>query len=124
MGLSVRMDDIKPTNPSGFARIMQRIVYADGLMMQKVDAPAPVHLPPHRHPEAQLSFVLRGTLEIRVEKGVDIFEKLVCSEGCVFFIPSNALHEAKVVSKTGATWLSIYSPPRDSYKREAVELSW
>lgn len=122
MVLFVSMDQIRATNPSGFVGVTQRIVYADGLMFQKVEAASRIHLPIHKHPESQLSFVLQGFIEIHVEKEQNVFEKLECSQGHVFWIPPNALHDANIISETGAAWLSIYSPPRESYKPCAVKL--
>jgi quercetin dioxygenase-like cupin family protein len=122
--ISVHIDKVRSTNPSGFEGVTQRIVYADGLMIQKVDATGRTYLPFHRHPETQLSLVLRGTIEVKVEKEKNVFEKLKCSKGYVFWIPSNALHDASIVSDAGASWLSIYTPPRESYKSYAVGLSW
>ncbi len=124
MVLSVSMEDIEATNPSGFEGVTQRIIYADGLMLQKVVAIGRTHLPFHRHQETQLSLVIKGSIEVSVERDKDVFEKLKCSQDDVFWIPSNALHNAEVTDEKGATWLSIYTPPRESYKPDAFRLSW
>jgi|ECHhosMinimDraft_1075155.scaffolds.fasta_scaffold37665_1 quercetin dioxygenase-like cupin family protein len=120
--LYVSMNKIPWTNASGLGGVRQQIVYADNVMIQKVEVLNPTYLPFHRHIETQISFVINGVMEISVDKGTGQFEKFRCSSGDVFYIPPNALHDAKILSPDGASWLSFYSPLRISYKKYAYKL--
>lgn len=60
--------------------------------------------PRHRHPGEELVFVLRGSLEVRVEGR----EPVTLRPGDTLFIPSGAAHDARNAGAGGASVLATY----------------
>ncbi|HST35242.1 MAG TPA: cupin domain-containing protein [Allosphingosinicella sp.] len=58
----------------------------------------------HRHPGEELVFVLRGTLELRIEGR----EPVMLRPGDTAFIPAGAVHEARNTGTGGASVLATY----------------
>lgn len=65
----------------------------------------------HSHPNEQMGYVLKGEVEITIAD-----ETKKCGPGIAYYIPSNVLHGFKVLSKEGAEWIEIFSPPKEENK--------
>lgn len=61
----------------------------------------------HHHPNEQIGYVLSGKIELTIGT-----ECKVCTKGSVYLIPSNVQHSFKVLSKEGAEYIELFSPPK------------
>lgn len=68
-------------------------------------------VPGHRHPNEQITIVVRGAMEFTLEGEVRV---LRAGDGVC--IPPEAFHAARVLSEPTVAY-DAWSPPRDDYKR-------
>ena len=67
-------------------------------------------VPPHQHPQEQITYILEGTLQMVID-GKDC--KL--EPGTYYVIPSNVVHSA--VALTDCQLIDVFSPVREDYKK-------
>lgn len=115
------------------------IVTGETLMMQIVvfePKPGEEEVPPHRHNEEQVGYIMEGECELEVETNhppsanwgscPDKFvgqpsEKRFLKAGDFFRIPAGALHKLRALSKR-VVWIAAYHPVRPEYLPYAVKL--
>jgi quercetin dioxygenase-like cupin family protein len=116
------------------------IVTGETLMMQIVSVepkPGAEEVPPHRHNEEQLAYLLEGECELEIETNhpptanygscPDNFigqpsEKRIIKAGDFFRIPSGALHRLRIIGGKPVKWLAAYHPVRVLYLPNALKL--
>lgn len=81
----------------------------DLLMVTRVRLEPASVIPPHDHPNEQMSVVLEGSLEMTLAD-----ETRQLGPGDVVAIPANTRHGV-VVGRSGATVIDVFTPPRDDY---------
>ncbi len=97
-----------PSRPSGTARVdLQRhdlgIPGYEAIQL-RVDFDAGKDFPRHSHPGEEIIYVLKGTLEYRLDGQPPV----TLGPGGVLFIPAGAIHAAKNVGSDGASELATY----------------
>lgn len=60
----------------------------------------------HSHPHEQITLVLRGELELRIEDETQVFKA-----GDIVLIPGNAVHAARALTETEL--IEVFTPVRD-----------
>lgn len=116
------------------------IVTGETLMMQIVrEEPKPggEEVPPHRHNEEQIGYLLEGECELEIETNhpptanygscPDKFigqpsEKRILRAGDFFRIPSGALHRLRIIGDKPVSWITAYHPVRVGYLSKAIRL--
>jgi quercetin dioxygenase-like cupin family protein len=73
----------------------------------RVDIAPGVTAPNHKHPGAEIIYVIEGTLEYRLEGK----PPLTLKAGDVLFVPTGVVHSAKNVGQTNAAELGTYIVP-------------
>ncbi|MEM2703575.1 MAG: cupin domain-containing protein [Candidatus Bathyarchaeia archaeon] len=134
MSLFARKEDL-PEQMKG-----RVIVTGETLMMQivtEVPKPGGEEVPPHRHNEEQLGYILEGECELEIETNhppaanwgscPDKFigqpsEKRILKAGDFFRIPAGALHRLKIIGNKPVSWIAAYHPIRPDYLPKAVRL--
>ncbi len=101
------VQDITPFEILPGARI--RAPFGRNLMLSYLELDAGAVVPFHRHPHEQGGIVLKGKVELTIEKEVRITE-----EGSMYIIPANCLHQAVAVGGP-AIVLDVFSPVREDY---------
>ncbi|MDD4903960.1 MAG: cupin domain-containing protein [Candidatus Bipolaricaulis sp.] len=67
-------------------------------------------VPPHRHPNEQITIVVRGAMEFSLDG-----ESRVLRVGDGVCIPPNTPHAARILSEPTVAY-DAWSPPRDDYR--------
>ena len=67
-------------------------------------------IPVHSHPHEQMGMCLKGKAEFQTEEG-----KTILTKGMAYSLKGNEKHGVKPLSKGGAVFLDIFSPPREDY---------
>jgi quercetin dioxygenase-like cupin family protein len=97
-----------PSRPPGTARVdLQRHdldIPGREMIQLRVDFDAGKDFPRHSHPGEEVVYVLKGTLEYRL----DGQPPLTLGPGGVLFIPAGAIHAAKNVGPDSASELATY----------------
>jgi len=102
-----------PTLPLGMTR--RGIVLGD-VMLALHEAVPKLKGTPHRHPSAQITYMLRGRMRFSVEG-----EERVLSPGEFAYAPPNALHGIESLDEEVLA-LDIFSPPRGDITERLKEL--
>ncbi|MBI4642087.1 MAG: cupin domain-containing protein [Candidatus Tectomicrobia bacterium] len=89
--------------------ITRRLITGSNVMLCFFNFKRGSKVPPHRHVNEQISYVLEGSLRFRIGN-----EEQVVSAGQVVHIPSNTEHEVEVLDE-GASVLDIFSPIRQDF---------
>jgi mannose-6-phosphate isomerase-like protein (cupin superfamily) len=92
-----------PTLPLGMSR---RGIVLGEVMLALHEAVPSLKGTPHRHPSAQITYMLKGKMRFSGEG-----EERVLSPGEFAYAPSNALHGIESLDKNVLA-LDIFSPPR------------
>lgn len=66
-------------------------------------------VPPHQHPQEQITYILEGSLQMVID-GKDC----LLEAGTYYVIPSNVVHSA--VASTACKLIDVFSPVREDYK--------
>jgi quercetin dioxygenase-like cupin family protein len=99
--------DITPFEILPGARI--RAPFGKHLMLSYLEMDEGAVVPFHRHPHEQGGIVMKGKVELTIEKEVKITE-----EGSMYIIPPNCLHRAVALGGP-AIVLDVFSPVREDY---------
>jgi quercetin dioxygenase-like cupin family protein len=67
-------------------------------------------VPPHQHPQEQITYILEGSLQMVID-GKDC----LLEPGTYYVIPSNVLHSA--IAMTACKLIDVFSPVREDYKK-------
>ncbi|HYO20939.1 MAG TPA: cupin domain-containing protein [Flavisolibacter sp.] len=67
-------------------------------------------VPPHQHPQEQITYILEGRLQMVIDG-----EDCLLEPGMYYVIPSNVVHSA--VALTDCRLIDVFSPVREDYKR-------
>lgn len=86
-----------------------RFVHAETMTVAYWTFEAGVPLPEHSHPHEQVTNVLEGVFELRVEGETTRLEA-----GCVTVIPTDAVHSGRAV--TQCRILDVFHPVREDYE--------
>ena len=89
-------------------KITRRIVTGEKEMVVFWRFKAGVHVAAHQHPNEQISWMLKGKMELRLGN-----EKRTCGSGDIVVIPSGVEHEAWFPEDTEV--IDIWSPPREDF---------
>ena len=101
-----RWDDLPAEAMRG--SITRRFVTTDKQMVAQVMLKKDDSVPPHRHHNEQLTYVLKGALRFLFND--DQRSEITVRAGEIVVIPSNLLHSAVALEDTFE--LDVFSPPR------------
>jgi mannose-6-phosphate isomerase-like protein (cupin superfamily) len=107
--------DLEPgvTLPAGMSR--QGIILGD-VMLGLHEAFPNLKCKPHSHPSAQITYMLKGKLRMRIGD-----EERVISPGEFAYVPSNVEHSIESLDEYVLA-LDIFSPPRTDIAQRLEEL--
>ena len=88
--------------------IARQMVTAEKMMFVRWRFGSGLHVPAHRHPNEQISYMLKGVMELRIDR-----ERRRLLSGQVCCIPGNVEHEAWFPEETEV--VDIFSPPRQDF---------
>lgn len=108
-GRRVRWDDM--TREKMIAGVERRFLYGEKAMLAQIWIKKGTVVPRHVHVAEQLSYIVEGTLRLRL--GEDLGEVHDLHAGEVLVIPSNVPHDA--VALEDVYDLDVFSPPRDDW---------
>jgi quercetin dioxygenase-like cupin family protein len=86
-----------------------KFLHTDRMTVSVFRVRAGSRLPPHSHPHEQVSIVVEGRLEMRLEGFLRVLER-----GIVASIPPNAEHSGLALSDCEI--IDIFSPVREDYR--------
>jgi quercetin dioxygenase-like cupin family protein len=89
-------------------KISRRILSGDQGMIVWWSIGAGVHVEPHSHPNEQIVWMLKGSMELRLGS-----EQRVCGQGDVVVIPGGTEHEARFREDTEV--IDFFAPPREDF---------
>jgi len=70
-------------------------------------------IPEHSHPHEQMGTVLKGAIELIIDK-----DKRVVNEGDAYHVRSNVVHSGRCLELVSEV-LEVFSPPREDYIKKA-----
>ena len=108
-GRRVRWDDM--TREKMIAGVERRFLYGGKAMLAQIWIKKGTVVPRHVHAAEQLSYIVEGTLRLRL--GEDLGEVHDLHAGEVLVIPSNVPHDA--VALEDVYDLDVFSPPREDW---------
>ena len=88
--------------------IVRQMVTAEKMMFVRWRFGSGLHVPAHRHPNEQIAYMLKGVMELRIDR-----ERRRLVPGQVCWIPGNVEHEAWFPEE--AEVVDIFSPPRQDF---------
>ena len=88
--------------------LQRQFVVGESVMVARVLLKKGSRVPLHRHVHEQISYILEGALQFRVDG-----KEIVVSAGEVLCIPPNMPHEALALEDT--VDLDIFNPPREDW---------
>jgi mannose-6-phosphate isomerase-like protein (cupin superfamily) len=110
----VRDQEAGATLPQGMTR--RGIVLGD-VMLALHEAVPKLKGKPHRHPSAQITYMLKGRMRLSIDG-----EERVLSPGEFGYVPPNALHGIESLDEDVLA-LDIFSPPRADIIERLKELA-
>ncbi|MDY7037798.1 MAG: cupin domain-containing protein [Thermodesulfobacteriota bacterium] len=84
-----------------------RVIPGERMTMAFFHMEPKAEIPEHSHPHEQMGTVLKGSIEIIIDK-----EKRIVNEGDAYHIPSNIVHGGRG-GELSSEILEVYSPPRE-----------
>jgi mannose-6-phosphate isomerase-like protein (cupin superfamily) len=102
-----------PTLPAGMSR---RGIVLGEVMLALHEAVPSLKGTPHRHPSAQITYMLKGRMRLSIDG-----EERVLSPGEFGHVPPNALHGIESLDEDVLA-LDIFSPPRADILKRLKEL--
>ena len=103
-----------PTLPAGMSR--QAIILGD-VMLAMHEAFPNLKCKPHSHPSAQITYMIKGTLRMRIGD-----EERVITPGEFAYVPPNVEHGIESLDEYVLA-LDIFSPPRPDIAERLDELA-
>ena len=89
-------------------KVSRRLVTGDKIMLGYIVLKKGCVVPFHKHPNEQMTIVLKGALEFTIDG-----KRMLVKEGEVLAIPSNVEHKAEALEDT--IDLDCFSPPREDW---------
>jgi quercetin dioxygenase-like cupin family protein len=86
-----------------------QMVSGQSLMAIWVNVKADTHTAAHRHPNEQITWLMEGRMEYRIDDG----PLTSCGPGTVVQIPANVEHE--VWYREDCRYFELFSPPRSDF---------
>jgi quercetin dioxygenase-like cupin family protein len=84
------LKELKPKQP--VKGITVRSVYLDNVMLTYMEFEPGSIIPEHKHPQEQITLILKGGMEMTVGK-----TKKTVKEGDIISVPSNVIHSAQIL---------------------------
>jgi quercetin dioxygenase-like cupin family protein len=89
-------------------KISRKIIAGDQGMMVWWSMKAGAHATPHKHPNEQIAWMLKGKMEFRLGD-----ERRTCGPGDLVVIPGGVEHEAFFPEDTEV--IDVFAPPREDF---------
>ena len=99
--------EIPPGKPAEGVEI--RVIAGDKMTMVFFRLEPGAEIPEHSHPHEQMGTVLKGSLELIIDK-----DRKVVTAGDAYHVRSNILHSGRCL-ETVSEVLEVFSPPREDY---------
>jgi len=99
-----QLDDFQP-----FAGLRAKVVHTDKQTFAFWTIDSGSSLPSHHHPQAQVTMVTSGTLEMTVDG-----ETQTLTQGMVAIIPPHSVHSA--IAHTEVKVIDVFTPQREDLK--------
>lgn len=104
----VRKESTRPVEM--FPGIVRRtLAYGDRGMLVETTLTKGADMPEHKHPHEQITYVLRGKLELVIDG-----EPVILTSGDSVLVPGNVPHSGVAHEETVV--LDTFAPPREDYK--------
>ncbi|MCW5954532.1 MAG: cupin domain-containing protein [Propionibacteriaceae bacterium] len=89
-------------------KFLRKLAWDDGIMIGLTEVEKGYVVPPHSHPNQQVTFVTSGLWRFQLEgRTVDV------GPGGMIFIPANVVHTAEAIESLVA--YDIFNPPREDW---------
>jgi quercetin dioxygenase-like cupin family protein len=100
---------------AAFPGVTGKVLFSGGrLMFLWVEVKGSKVVPEHSHPHEQMGICLSGRAEFRAGE-----ETRIVDAGTVYWFRSNEKHSVRALGEEGATFLDVFSPPREDYLQKA-----
>ena len=103
--------EIAPKKPT--EGVEMRVISGDKMTMAFFHLEPGAEIPVHSHPHEQIGTVLKGSIELIIDK-----EKQVVKEGNAYLVRSNVVHSGRCLESPSEV-LEVFSPPREDYIQKA-----
>jgi len=93
--------------------VEMRVISGEKMTMVFFRLEAGAEIPEHSHPHEQMGTVLKGSIELIIDK-----DKRVVDQGHAYHVRSNVVHSGRCLGSVSEV-LEVFSPPREDYLKEA-----
>ncbi len=93
--------------------VEMRVISGDKMTMMFFHLEPGAKIPEHSHPHEQMGTVLKGAIELIIDK-----DKRVVNEGDAYHVRSNVVHSGRCLELVSEV-LEVFSPPREDYIKKA-----
>ncbi|MGQ9513457.1 MAG: cupin domain-containing protein [Thermoproteota archaeon] len=90
------------------------LLSGDNMMFFFVEVKKHGVVPEHAHPHEQMGICLSGRAEF-----ISGDQRKMVEAGTVYWIRSNERHAVRILGEEAATFLDVFSPPREDYLQRA-----
>jgi quercetin dioxygenase-like cupin family protein len=105
---------VKEMPPKILAKgVEMRVISGDKMTMVFFRLEPGAQIPEHSHPHEQMGTVLKGSIELIIDK-----DKRVVNEGNAYHVRSNVIHSGRCLGSISEV-LEVFSPPREDYIQKA-----
>ncbi|MBI4278266.1 MAG: cupin domain-containing protein [Armatimonadetes bacterium] len=101
-----RWEDVKTDQLS--ATIARTMVWADRLMVARIQLKKGAHVPEHKHENEQITLCFAGVMQFKVAG-----KEIIVRGGEFLVLPSNVPHEAHILEDTDE--FDVFTPPRQDW---------
>jgi quercetin dioxygenase-like cupin family protein len=92
--------------------VEMRVITGDKMTMVFFRLEPGAKIPEHSHPHEQMGTVLKGAIELSIDK-----DRKVVNEGNAYLVRSNVVHSGRCLESVSEV-LEVFSPPREDYIRK------
>ena len=103
--------EIAPKKPA--EGVEMRVISGDKMTMVFFRLEPGAEIPVHSHPHEQMGTVLKGSIELIIDK-----DKQVVKEGNAYLVRSDVVHSGRCLESPSEV-LEVFSPPREDYIQKA-----
>lgn len=93
--------------------VEMRVISGDRMTMVFFHLEPGAEIPEHSHPHEQMGTVLKGSIELIIDK-----DKKIVNEGNAYHVRSNIIHSGRCLDSASEV-LEVFSPPREDYIQKA-----
>lgn len=93
--------------------VEMRIISGEKMTMVFFRLESGAEIPEHSHPHEQMGTVLKGSIELTIDK-----EKRIVNQGDAYHVRSNVIHSGRCLGSVSEV-LEVFSPPREDYIQNA-----